>query len=80
MPSINDINVLSILSPTVINDPAIYGVVVSKILIARDKEMNLSLDVNVTDQLGVINGSLLYLEKDNQDSEDNFVRALTELL
>lgn len=43
----NDINVLSILSPTVINDPAIYGVVVSKILIARDKEMNLSLDVNV---------------------------------
>lgn len=43
----NDINVLSILSPTVINDPAIYGVVVSKILIARDKEMNLSLDINI---------------------------------
>lgn len=42
--------------------------------------VKVSLDVNVTDQLGVINGSLLYLEKDNQDSEDNFVRALTELL
>ena len=43
----NDINVLSILSPQVINDPAIYGVVVNKILLARDKNMTLSLDVNL---------------------------------
>lgn len=43
----NDINILSILSPQVINDPAIYGVVVNKILIARDKNMTLSLDVNL---------------------------------
>lgn len=42
----NDINILSILSPTVIDDPAIYGVVVNKILIARDRNMNLSLDIN----------------------------------
>lgn len=41
----NDINVLSILSPKVINDPAIYGVVVNKILIAREKNMKLTLDV-----------------------------------
>lgn len=43
----NDINILSILSPQVINDPAIYGVVVNKILLARDKNMTLSLDVNL---------------------------------
>lgn len=42
----NDINVLSILSPKVINDPAIYGVVVNKILIAREKNMELTLDIN----------------------------------
>lgn len=41
----NDINVLSILSPKVINDPAIYGVVVNKILVAREKNMKLTLDV-----------------------------------
>lgn len=41
----NDINVLSILSPKVINDPAIYGVVVNKILIAREKDMKLTLDI-----------------------------------
>lgn len=44
----NDINVLSILSPKVIDDPAIYGVVVNKILIAREKNMTLSLDVNTS--------------------------------
>ena len=44
----NDINVLSILSPKVIDDPAIYGVVVNKILIARDKDMTLSLDINTS--------------------------------
>ncbi len=44
----NDINVLSILSPKVIDDPAIYGVVVNKILIARDKNMTLSLDINTS--------------------------------
>lgn len=43
----NDINILSILSPTVIDDPAIYGVVVNKILQAREKEMTLSLDINL---------------------------------
>lgn len=43
----NDINVLSILSPKVIDDPAIYGVVVNKILVARDKNMTLSLDINL---------------------------------
>lgn len=43
----NDINVLSILSPEIINDPAIYGVVVNKILVAREKEMSLSLDINL---------------------------------
>lgn len=43
----NDINILSILSPTVINEPAIYGVVVNKILAARSKGMNLSLDANL---------------------------------
>lgn len=43
----NDINILSILSPQVINDPAIYGVVVNKILEARNKNMTLSLDVNL---------------------------------
>ena len=42
----NDINILSILSPQVINDPAIYGVVVNKILIAREKGMTLSLDIS----------------------------------
>lgn len=44
----NDINILSILSPKVIDDPAIYGVVVNKILIARDKDMTLSLDINTS--------------------------------
>ena len=43
----NDINILSILSPKVIDDPAIYGVVVNKILMARDKNMTLSLDINL---------------------------------
>jgi len=43
----NDINILSILSPQVINDPAIYGVVVNKILEARNKNMTLSLDINL---------------------------------
>ena len=43
----NDINILSILSPKVIDDPAIYGVVVNKILVARNKDMTLSLDVNL---------------------------------
>ena len=41
----NDINILSILSPKVIDDPAIYGVVVNKILIAREKNLTLSLDI-----------------------------------
>lgn len=44
----NDINILSILSPKVIDDPAIYGVVVNKILVARDKNMTLSLDINTS--------------------------------
>ncbi len=43
----NDINLLSILSPKVINDPAIYGVVVSKMLCARDKNLTLSLDIGL---------------------------------
>lgn len=42
----NDINVLSILSPKVIDDPAIYGIVVNKILMARENNMSLSLDVS----------------------------------
>lgn len=42
----NDINVLSILSPKVINEPAIYGVVVNKILVARENNMKLTLDVS----------------------------------
>jgi len=41
----NDINVLSILSPKVIDDPAIYGIVVNKILLAREKDMCLSIDI-----------------------------------
>ena len=44
----NDINILSILSPKVIDEPAIYGVVVNKILVARDKDMTLSLDINTS--------------------------------
>ncbi len=44
----NDINILSILSPKVIDDPAIYGVVVNKILMARDKNMTLSLDISTS--------------------------------
>lgn len=44
----NDINILSILSPKVIDEPAIYGVVVNKILVARDKNMTLSLDINTS--------------------------------
>ena len=44
----NDINILSILSPKVIDDPAIYGVVVNKILVARDKNLTLSLDINTS--------------------------------
>lgn len=44
----NDINILSILSPKVIDEPAIYGVVVNKILLARDKNMTLSLDINTS--------------------------------
>lgn len=43
----NDINILSILSPEVINDPAIYGIVVGKTLKARDFKINLSLDINL---------------------------------
>lgn len=43
----NDINLLSILSPKVITDPAIYGVVVSKMLYARDNNLTLSLDIGV---------------------------------
>lgn len=42
----NDINVLSILSPTVINEPAIYGIVANKILIAREQNMQLCLDIS----------------------------------
>lgn len=41
----NDINLLSILSPKVINEPAIYGVVVSKMLYARENNLTLSLDI-----------------------------------
>ena len=41
----NDVNLLSILSPKVINNPAIYGIVVGKMLYARDNDLNLSLDV-----------------------------------
>lgn len=43
----NDINLLSILSPKIINDPAIYGIVVNKMLYARDNELTLSLDVGI---------------------------------
>ncbi|MDD2627311.1 MAG: GHKL domain-containing protein [Clostridia bacterium] len=43
----NDINILSILSPEVINDPAIYGIVVGKMLKAREYKINLSLDINL---------------------------------
>jgi len=43
----NDINLLSILSPKVITDPAIYGVVVSKMLYARDNNLTLSLDIGI---------------------------------
>jgi len=44
----NDINILSILSPKVIDEPAIYGIVVNKILLAREKNLSLSLDVTTT--------------------------------
>lgn len=43
----NDINLLSILSPKIINDPAIYGIVVSKMLYARDNNLTLSLDIGL---------------------------------
>lgn len=43
----NDINLLSILSPKIINDPAIYGVVVGKMLYARENNLNLSLDIGI---------------------------------
>ena len=38
----NDINLLSILSPKIINDPAIYGIVVGKMLHARENNLTLS--------------------------------------
>lgn len=43
----NDVNLLSILSPKIINEPAIYGVVVGKMLYAREKKLNLSLDIGL---------------------------------
>lgn len=43
----NDVNLLSILSPKIINEPAIYGVVVSKMLYARENSLNLSLDIGL---------------------------------
>lgn len=43
----NDINLLSILSPKIINDPAIYGIVVSKMLSARENNLTLSLDIGL---------------------------------
>lgn len=43
----NDVNLLSILSPNIINEPAIYGVVVSKMLYARENSLNLSLDIGL---------------------------------
>jgi len=43
----NDINLLSILSPKIINDPAIYGIVVSKMLYARENNLTLSLDIGL---------------------------------
>ena len=43
----NDVNLLSILSPNIINEPAIYGVVVSKMLYARENNLNLSLDIGI---------------------------------
>lgn len=43
----NDVNLLSILSPKIINEPAIYGVVVGKMLYAREKNLNLSLDIGL---------------------------------
>lgn len=42
----NDINILSILSPKIINEPAIYGIVVGKILLARQKGISLNIDIN----------------------------------
>ena len=44
----NDINTLSILSPKVIDDPGIYGIVVKKILEARENNMSLTLDITTT--------------------------------
>jgi len=43
----NDINLLSILSPKIINNPAIYGIVVNKMLFARDNNLTLSLDIGL---------------------------------
>ncbi len=44
----NDINSLSILSPEVIDDPGIYGIVVNKILAARESNMSLTIDITST--------------------------------
>ena len=44
----NDINSLSILSPEVIDDPGIYGIVVNKILTARESNMSLTIDITST--------------------------------
>ncbi len=42
--------------------------------------IKVSLDFNVIEQLAVINGPVLYLEKGNIELEGNFIRKLSELL
>lgn len=43
-----DINLLSILSPHIIDEPGTYGVVATKILLAREKSLDINIDITTS--------------------------------
>lgn len=69
----NDINALSILSPDVIDDPGIYGIVVNKILEARESNMSLTLDI--TTSISKINFPMFELSRTLGILLDNAIEA-----
>lgn len=69
----NDINTLSILSPDVIDDPGIYGIVVNKILAARENNMSLTLDI--TTNVSKINFPMFELSRTLGILLDNAIEA-----
>ena len=69
----NDINTLSILSPDVIDDPGIYGIVVNKILVAR--ESNISLTLDITTNISKINFPKFELSRTLGILLDNAIEA-----